>query len=72
MAREVESTEPEDPAQLLILAETYALIGRQDMAIQALERAFEAGFDDPYYILIDPPLGGLQNEPAIDRLAPNS
>ena len=72
MAQEVESTGPEDPAQLLILAETYALVGLADAAIQALERAFEAGFDDPYYILVDPLLGGLQNEPAIDRLAPVS
>jgi uncharacterized linocin/CFP29 family protein len=54
------------------LAEIYTLAGDSDAAVQALERAFEVGFDDPYYILINPPLAGIQNEPAIDRLAPVS
>lgn len=70
LAEDIESRDPTDPAELLILAEVYTLVGQSEVAVQALERAFAAGFDDPYYILVDPLLGGLQSEPAIDRLAP--
>ena len=72
LARGIEATDPSNPHKLFILAEIYALAGRSDAAVQALERAFEAGFDDPYYILVNPPFASLQNEPAIDRLAPVS
>jgi tetratricopeptide (TPR) repeat protein len=72
LARGFKATDPTDPHQFLVLAEIYSLAGDSDAAVQALERAFEVGFDDPYYILINPPLAGIQNEPAIDRLAPVS
>ena len=52
------------------LARVWALLGDKKLAIHYLEEAFAAGYDDPYMILIDPPLASLQNDPAIDRLAP--
>jgi tetratricopeptide (TPR) repeat protein/tRNA A-37 threonylcarbamoyl transferase component Bud32 len=70
--REIESTTPTDPEQLFILAETYTLMGEPDSAIGALERAFEAGFDDRYFALVDPPLVGLGDNPGLDRLVPAS
>ena len=72
LARELEAIDPKDPHQLLVLAEIYTIAGNSDAAVQALERAFEVGFDDPYYILVNPPFAGIQNEPVIDRLAPVS
>ena len=70
LAQEFEKAESSDPHQLLILAETYALAGEPGLAVQALERAFEAGYEDPYYILVNPPLNAIQSDPVIDRLAP--
>ncbi len=69
-ARVFEAGETADTQQLFQLAETYALCGELDAAVLALEQAFEAGYDDPYYILVNPPLNGIQNDPVIDRLAP--
>ena len=70
LAREIEATGSVDLQQLFLLAETYALAGEVNAAALALERAFEAGYDDPYYILVNPPLSGIQDDPVIDRLAP--
>jgi len=71
-ARDLEAADPTVPGRLLALAETLALVGEREAAIAALERAFDAGYDDRYYILVDPPLVGLADHPAIDRLAPAS
>ena len=52
------------------LARAWALLGDRAQAIRNLERAFAAGYSDPYFILIDPPLAALQDDPAVERLAP--
>jgi len=72
LARKIEAEDPDDPQVLLALAEVYALIGEPDHAIALLGRAFDAGYDDPYYVLLDPPLRGLQNRPELEQLAPPS
>jgi tetratricopeptide (TPR) repeat protein/tRNA A-37 threonylcarbamoyl transferase component Bud32 len=59
-----------DPQAQFILAEVFTMIGDPDLAMAALERAVEIGYDDPYYILINPPLRGLQDRPELDELAP--
>ena len=45
-------------------------MGEPDRAIALLEQVYEAGFDDPYYILVDPPLRSLQERPELKELAP--
>jgi len=72
VAGEFEAEDNMAPQTLFTLAETYALLGRTDAAVDALERAFAAGYEDRYYVLIDPPLASLVDHPAIDRLAPVS
>jgi len=72
LAREIEAEDPDDPYLLFALAEAFALIGEPDHAVALLERADSAGYDDPYFILVDPPLRGLQNRPELEQLAPPS
>jgi len=69
-AREVEEQELDDLYPLYLLAQAYTLMGEPDRAIALLEQVYEAGHDDPYYILVDPPLRGLQERPEIKDLAP--
>jgi hypothetical protein len=69
-AHDLEAADPTTPDRLLALAETLALVGEREAAIAAIERAFDAGYEDRYYVLVDPPLAGLADHPAIDRLAP--
>lgn len=52
------------------LARAWALLGDRQRAVQSLERAFAAGYEDTYFILIDPPLASIQDDAAIERLAP--
>ena len=70
LASEVEEQDLEDLYPLYLLAQAYTLIGEPDRAVGLLERVYEAGHEDPYYVLIDPPLRGLQERPEIDELAP--
>jgi serine/threonine-protein kinase len=67
---EVVSTGELSPQTLMILSRVAALAGDLDRAVEMLQLAFERGFEDPYYILIDPTLQGLQDRPEIDRLVP--
>jgi tetratricopeptide (TPR) repeat protein len=69
-AAEIAAIVEDDPEGQFILAEVFTLVGEPDRAIAALERALETGYDDPYYILINPPLSGIQNRPELDELAP--
>ncbi len=69
-AREVEEQELDDLYPLYLLAQAYTLMGEPDQAIALLEQVYEAGHDDPYYVLVDPPLRGLQERPEIKDLAP--
>jgi tetratricopeptide (TPR) repeat protein/tRNA A-37 threonylcarbamoyl transferase component Bud32 len=59
-----------ESGSLVAMARGYALVGEPDRAEQVLEEALEAGFNDPYYLLIDPTLAGLQDRPALEELAP--
>lgn len=52
------------------LGRTWAVLGDRKLAIHYMEEAFAAGYNDPYMILIDPPLVSIQDDPAVDRLAP--
>jgi hypothetical protein len=52
------------------LARTWAVMGDRAQAIRYLEGAVAAGYDDPYLIVIDPSLASLQDDPAIEKLAP--
>jgi hypothetical protein len=70
MAREFEAGNSTNPWDLFVLAETWALIGEPELAIAALEKAYEAGYTDRYYALIDPMLAAIADHPEMDRLAP--
>ncbi len=54
------------------LARALTLAGDPDRADELLVRAFEAGYDDPYFLLVDPLLNGLQGRAIVDELAPVS
>jgi hypothetical protein len=63
--------EKEGSASLhLGLARGWAVLGDHERAIRHLEEADAAGFEDVYFILIDPPLASLRGDPAVERLAP--
>ena len=72
IARKVEASHPKDSGEFVIAAETYAMTGDRAAAIRALEEAAAAGYDDRYYLLINPALVGIQDDPALKRLAPSS
>jgi tetratricopeptide (TPR) repeat protein/tRNA A-37 threonylcarbamoyl transferase component Bud32 len=52
------------------LARAWAVMGDRARAIRYLEGAFAAGYDDCYLIVVDPSLASLQDDPAIEKLAP--
>jgi eukaryotic-like serine/threonine-protein kinase len=52
------------------LARAYATLGQTDRAAALYERAVVTGYDDPYYVLIDPSLASIRDRPEIDRLIP--
>jgi len=52
------------------LARVWAVLGDRARAVQYLEKSIAAGYTDPYMILIDPPFASLQDDPAIEKLAP--
>ena len=53
------------------LARVWAVLGDRTRAIGFLEAAFAAGYADTYFVLVDPPLASVQDDPAIERLAPH-
>ena len=67
----IEATDLADPLKLLVLAENLrpASSAESEVAIRALERAFEPTLIS-YYILIYPPFRHLPGRPCLDRLAP--
>jgi Flp pilus assembly protein TadD len=67
---EIEDMAPLDSSALSILAGAYVLMGDLDQALLHLDQAYELGHEDPYFILINPPLRGLQERPEIRDLAP--
>lgn len=59
---------PEDPTIRYNLACSLALTDRTLEALEALEAAIELGYDDVDYLLNDPDMSGLQNEPRFVEL----
>ena len=57
---------------LVVAAETLCLVDDAAGALSALEGAIAAGYNDPYFLLIDPLLEAVRDDPALDRLAPVS
>lgn len=70
--RELEAASSTTPQRIWAMAETLALLGEREAAVDALERAVAAGYDDRYFVLLDPPLASLADHPGVDRLAPAS
>jgi tetratricopeptide (TPR) repeat protein len=52
------------------LAQAYAQAGDEERALAAWERAVSDGFGDPYFVLVDPALASIRDDPAVDRLVP--
>jgi len=52
------------------LARGWSVLGERERAIRHLERAVAAGFEDVYFILIDPPVAAVRDDPAVERLVP--
>jgi hypothetical protein len=61
--------QPAAPGVLYVLARTRALLGDQGGAADLLRKARAAGYDQPYFVLIDPALRSLQNDPVIEEIA---
>lgn len=59
---------PQDQLTLYNLACAYALAGKKNEALEALEASVSAGFDDYRHIERDPDLDSLRKEPAYQRL----
>lgn len=53
---------PDNPTVLYNLACSYALLRRSTLALDALERAIEVGFDDPEHLLADEDLECLRED----------
>ena len=69
LARVEELGKPEG-ATAAWLARAYATLGETDRAAALYEHAVLTGYDDPYYVLIDPSLAPIRDRPEIDRLVP--
>ena len=59
---------PEDPTVRYNLACSLALLGKTELALSALERAHELGYDDPTHMLADADLASLRSEARFQRL----
>ena len=70
LAREMGRERAEQPLPLVGAAETFSMLGDIDSAVDMLEQAVAAGYDDPYLFLINPLLESVRDNPALDRLAP--
>ncbi len=51
------------PHSTMNLAEYYALLGKKELAIETLKKAFELGYSDPYFPLIIPAFQLIRFEP---------
>jgi tetratricopeptide (TPR) repeat protein len=59
----------ENPWILYTLARTHALLGELDAAADLLRRSRAAGYDQPYFVLVDPALRALKDHPVISEIA---
>lgn len=58
----------EDPIVHYNLACSYALTGKRELAVAALQKAVQLGYDDLPHLLKDPDLKTLHNDPAFEAL----
>jgi eukaryotic-like serine/threonine-protein kinase len=63
---------PRNPWLLYAAARVRALLDDPEGAADLLRRARAAGYDQPYYILVDPAFRLMQDHPVIDEVAPAS
>ena len=66
--RRLVRAEPENPTAHYNLACSLALVGRGDQALDALEAAVNAGYDDAAYLVADEDLASLREEPRFEAL----
>jgi Flp pilus assembly protein TadD len=59
---------PDDPTVHYNLACSLALLGRKQIALDALERALGLGYSDGAHLTVDPDLDGLRDEPRFRAL----
>ena len=59
---------PRDAGIHYNLACSYALLGKKDAALLALERSVELGYDDLEHLKKDPDLKSLRNDPRFKSL----
>ena len=69
LAREVRAKHGRNAWVLYTLARTHALLGDRDAAADLLRRARAAGFDQPYFVLIDPSFRAIQDHPVVAEIA---
>lgn len=55
---------PEDPENWYNLACSHALLGARDLAMAALEKAIQCGYNDADWMEADPDLASLVQDPA--------
>ena len=60
-----------DPNDLMSVAQTYALLGQKEKAIEYLRRALDARYEDPYFPLIMPSFHSLFDDPDFRALFPD-
>ena len=53
---------------MYVVAGQYALAGRSDDALQALEKAFALGYSDRQSLATDPDLAALRSDPRLRKL----
>jgi tetratricopeptide (TPR) repeat protein len=70
LARQAASRHGHNGWVLYTLARTHALLGDVEGAADLLRRAGAAGFDQPYFVLIDPAFHALQDHAVVAELAP--
>jgi transcriptional regulator GlxA family with amidase domain len=69
LARSVDGdSSPHAAHMLYVVAGQYALAGRTDDAVQALEKAFALGYSDRVSIEKDPDLAAVRNDPRLRKL----
>lgn len=66
--RRLVRAEPDNPTAHYNLACSLALVGRRDEALDALEAAVAAGYDDAPHLRADEDLASLHGEPRFEAL----
>jgi non-specific serine/threonine protein kinase len=61
---------PNEATVLYNVACVFCQIGKKDKALDALKKAWEAGFKDPAWARHDPDLELLHGEPEFEKLYP--